>query len=196
MNNSNLKNDLQKLQSEYYNNTNKNMFFKNKQKLNCATNISSFYDLNTLLTNTFIHIQNTNKIYIDYTVFKLYANPDLYNNIIAYIYQLIQNCVDMYGSYEVHVNLDGFTMSSCQRYKDVLQMYCNLCLNNSTQFNETLVKLYLYNIPNVFETISQILNPFIDSVVINKIVKYNKIETSEILQNNNNSFIEYIVKLN
>jgi hypothetical protein len=68
MNNSNLKNDLQKLQNEFYNNSNKNLFFKNKQKLNCATNISSQCDLNTLCSNTFIIIPNSNKIFMDYDI--------------------------------------------------------------------------------------------------------------------------------
>jgi hypothetical protein len=196
MNNSNLKNDLQKLQNEFYNNSNKNLFFKNKQKLNCATNISSQCDLNTLCSNTFIIIPNSNKIFMDYTVFKLYANPSNYNDIINYLYKLIQYCIDQYGSYEVHVNLDTFSVSSCHRYKDILKMYCDVCLNNSTEFNVKLIKVYLYNIPNVFESISQILNPFIDKIVISKMVKFNKIDTKQILDSNNNSLIEYIIKLN
>ena len=196
MNNSNLKNDLQKLQNEFYNNSNKNLFFKNKQKLNCATNISSQCDLNTLCSNTFVIIHNSNKIFMDYTVFKLYANPSNYNDIITYLYRLIQYCIDQYGNYEVHVNLDTFSVSSCHRYKDILKMYCDVCLNNSTEFNIKLIKVYLYNIPNVFESISQILNPFIDKIVISKMVKFNKIDTKQILDNNNNSLIEYITKLN
>jgi len=196
MNNSNLKNDLQKLQNEFYNNSNKNLFFKNKQKLNCATNISSHCDLNTLCSNTFVIIQNSNKIFMDYTVFKLYANPSNYNDIINYLYKLIQYCIDQYESYEVHVNLDTFSVSSCHRYKDILKMYCDVCLNNATDFNVKLIKVYLYNIPNVFDSISQILNPFIDKIVISKMVKFNKIDTKQILDNNNNSLIEYITKLN
>jgi hypothetical protein len=196
MNNSNLKNDLQKLQNEFYNNSNKNLFFKNKQKLNCATNISSQCDLNTLCSNTFIIIPNSNKIFMDYTVFKLYANPSNYNDIITYLYRLIQYCIDQYGNYEVHVNLDTFSVSSCHRYKDILKMYCDVCLNNATDFNVKLIKVYLYNIPNVFESISQILNPFIDKIVISKMVKFNKIDTKQILDSNNNSLIEYIIKLN
>jgi hypothetical protein len=196
MNNSNLKNDLQKLQNEFYNNSNKNIFFKNKQKLNCATNISSLCDFNTLCSNTFVIIPNCNKIFMDYTVFKLYANPTNYNEIITYLCNLLQYCIDEYGNYEVHVNLDTFSVSSCHRYKDILQMYCDVCLNNSTDFNVKLIKVCLYNIPNVFDSISLILNPFIDKIVISKMVKFNKIETKQILDNNNNSLIEYIIKLN
>jgi len=195
MNNSNLKNDLQKLQNEFYNNSNKNLFFKNKQKLNCATNISSQCDLNTLFSNTFVIIPNCNRIFMDYTVFKLYANPSNYNDIITYLCKLIQYCIDEYGNYEVHVNLDTFSVSSCHRYKDILKMYCDVCLNNSTEFNIKLIKVCLYNIPNVFETIAQILNPFIDKIVISKMIKFNKIETKNILDDNN-SLIEYIIKLN
>lgn len=196
MNNSNLKNDLQKLQNEFYNNSNKNMFFKNKQKLNCATNISSQCDLATLCSNTFVIIPNSNKIFMDYTVFKLYANPSNYNDIITYLYKLIQYCIDTFGNYDVHVNLDTFSVSSCHRYKDILKMYCDVCLNNATEFNIKLTKVYLYNIPNVFDSISQILNPFIDKIVISKMIIFNKVETKKILENNNNSFIEYIIKLN
>jgi hypothetical protein len=133
---------------------------------------------------------------MDYTVFKLYANPTNYNEIITYLCNLLQYCIDEYGNYEVHVNLDTFSVSSCHRYKDILQMYCDVCLNNSTDFNVKLIKVCLYNIPNVFDSISLILNPFIDKIVISKMVKFNKIETKQILDNNNNSLIEYIIKLN
>ena len=75
-------------------------------------------------------------------------------------------------------------------------MYCDVCLNNATEFNIKLTKVYLYNIPNVFDSISQILNPFIDKIVISKMIIFNKVETKKILENNNNSFIEYIIKLN
>lgn len=195
MNNSNLKNNLQQLQNEFYNNSNKNFFFKNKQKLDCAQNIGSQYDLDTLLHNTFVVIPNTNKIFMEYTIFKLFANPTNYNNIISHLYTLIKHCIDNYGNYEVHVNLDTFSVSSCHRYKDILKMYCNMCLNNETEFNIKLVKVSLYNIPNVFDTISQILNPFIDKIVISKMVKYNKLETKQLLENNV-SIIDYIIKLN
>ena len=199
MNNSNLKNDLQKLQNEFYNNSNKNFFSKNKQKLDCAQNIGNQYDLLTLLNNTFINIPNTNKIFMDYTIFKLFANPSNYDNIISYLYQLIKYCIDTYGNYEVHVNLDTFTVSSCHRYKDILKMYCEMCLNNATEYNVKLVKVCLYNIPNVFDTISQLLNPFIDKIVISKMAKYNKVETKQLLNmdtNTNTNIIDYIIKLN
>jgi hypothetical protein len=195
MNNTNLKNELQKLQNEFYTNSNKNIFFKNKQKLNCANTISLQCDLATLCSNTFVIIPNSNKIFMDYTVFKLYANPSNYNDIITYLFQLIQYCVHTFGNYEVHVNLDTFSVSSCHRYKDVIKMYCELCLSNSTEFNVKLTKIYLYNIPNVFEAISQMLNPFIDKIVVSKMLKYNKAETKQIM-NTNASLIEYIVKLN
>lgn len=196
MNNSNLKNDLHKLQNEFYNNSNKNLFFKNKQKFTCANTISSQCDLTTLCSNTFVIIPNSKKIYMDYTVFKLYATPANYNDIITYLYKLIQYCIDTYGNYEVHVNLDTFSVSSCHRYKDILKMYCDVCLNNATEFNIKLTKVYLYNIPNVFDSISQILNPFIDKIVISKMIIFNKVDTKKILENNNNSFIEYMIKLN
>ena len=195
MNNSNLKNNLQQLQNEFYNNSNKNFFFRSKQKLDCAQIVGSQYDLETLLYNTFVIIPNTNKIFMDYTIFKLFANPSNYDNIISHLYALIKHCIDNYGNYEVHVNLDTFSVSSCHRYKDILKIYCNMCLNNETEFNIKLVKVSLYNIPNVFDTISQILNPFIDKIVISKMVKYNKLETKQLLENNV-SIIDYIIKLN
>ena len=196
MNISNLKKDVQKLQNDFYNINSKNIFFKNKQKLNCAQVITENYDLDTLLKNTVFVIANTNKIFMDYTIFKLYANPNNYNSIISHIYNSIKICIDQFGSYEIHTNLDSFTITSCERYKDIIKMYCDMCLNNSTEFNIKLVKLYLYNMPNLFETISNTLNPFIDKIVLSKMIKYNKIETRKILENNNESFIEYIIKLN
>ena len=100
----------------------------------------------------------------------------------------------MYDNYEVHVNLNTFSVSSCERYKEIIIKFCNACLNNSTKFSEKISKLYIYNIPTVFDTISKILNPFIDPLIYSKIVKYSKNETNVILASNNNSYIEYISK--
>ena len=192
MNNNNLLEDIQKLQNKYYSNNSKNLLFKKQQKLDCASNISNQYDVNILINNTFTLIPNTNKIYLDYNIFKLYANPNNYGAIIEYLLNIIYYCIQRYDNYEVHVNLNTFSVSSCERYKEIIINFCNTCLNNSTNFSAKVSKLCIYNIPTVFDTISKILNPFIDPLIYSKIVKYNKNETNAILASNNNSYIEYI----
>ena len=61
---------------------------------------------------------------------------------------------------------------------------------------KVLTTMYIYNIPNMFDNIMALAAPFVDRSVQSKIVTYNKKNTEELIKPHNNSFIEYIIKLN
>lgn len=187
---------IKQLQNEFYNKNPKNFLFKKQQKLDCATEISDKCDLNTLLNNCVFIIPNTNSIFFDYTIFKLFANPANYNGIINHINHLINYCIQYYEKYTVHINLSSFTITAYERYKTLIMDFCTLCFQTQSNFSDRLTTMYIYNIPNMFDNIMALAAPFVDRSVQSKIVTYNKKNTEELIKPHNNSFIEYIIKLN
>jgi len=177
MQNNDLLENVEKLRSEYYSKQSKNMFFKSKQKLAAAESVSSAMDLRELAQRTIFVIKDTYKIYLDYTFFKLFANPSNYNYLIDYILSLINYCIEEYGFFEVHVNLDTFSVSACHRYKEVIELYLNECMKKDTDLSNKLNKMHLYNIPSVFETVQKLLAPLMHEAVLKKIELYNKQES-------------------
>jgi hypothetical protein len=180
MNNGNddLLNQIKKLQNEYYATNNKNVFFKNMQKFDCASTIASHIDIEKLLQGCVFIIPNTNKIYIDYNVLKTFLEPSTYKRCVDYFIHLIEIVVKQYGSFESHTNMNSLTMSALQRYTEVIKIFLAECLTRETAFAKVNVKTVIYNFPNSFDHIYKILLPFIDPVVRAKTFIYTK-STSE-----------------
>ena len=84
MSSQNLVEQLEQYKNEYYNENSKNRVFKSKQKMDCAARIAAQVSLEDLLSKTMFILPNTNKVFIDYSVFKVYAHPGIYDKIINY----------------------------------------------------------------------------------------------------------------
>lgn len=167
---------IENIKSNFYEKQNKNIFFTSKQKLNLANTVSQSMNLEDLINKTVYIIRDTNKVYLDYTIFKLFANPSNYDVLVRYIVQLFSDCINKYGFFEAHVNLDSFTISACHRYKEVIEKFLGECMKHETIFTEKIVVMHIYNIPHVFDSIQKILSPLIHETVKKKIELYNKIE--------------------
>jgi len=170
------------LSSKYYSENKKNIFFKKNQKNDCALSITNAVGIDELIVKTIYIIPNTNSVFLDYTIFKTYATAEYYSNILNYIFSLFQECVTKYGVYNTHVNLDTFTISAAERYKNIIELFLENCMNYGCDYSNELNKMYIYNTPNTFKNISPILMPLIDPVVKQKIVFYDKNTSSEILK--------------
>ena len=133
---------IDKLKADYYSKQSKNTFFTSKQKLAVAETVSNSMNLEELVQRSVYVIKNTNKIYVDYTVFKLFANPSNYHYIIDYMLSLLSYCIEYNGLFEVHVNLDTFTVSACHRYKEVIELYLSECMKKDTELSEKLNKMH------------------------------------------------------
>jgi hypothetical protein len=165
-----LKEKLEAAQNTFYQEQGgKSWFQKDKQKINCALAITQSIPLNDLLEKTFSIIENTNKVMIDYPLFKTFANPNNYNEINTYILKLFTQCIDTYGSFEVHVNLKSFTITAAQRYRDMICQFCRECLDNETRFTTTMTSFTIYNCPKMFDSISALFSGFIDDQIRSKI---------------------------
>ena len=173
--------------NEYYSNQSKNMLFKKSQKLELAKQMSEKIDINHFLKNFTYNIPNTENIFIDYTIFKLFANESNYQVIINYFLDIIDYCIFTYGRYTLHLNMDSFTVSAAERYYTFLELYVSFCLikskTNKFLYSEKLNKFNIYNPPNVLDMIHKILKKVIQKEVNEKIVVIPKKESKEALEN-------------
>lgn len=186
-NNPDLLERVNSFKNEYYSNQPKNFLFKKTQKIDMAKQLSQKFDLNELLQNFTYNIPNTSNIYLDYNVFKLFANESNYPNIIEYYLNIVDYCIYNYGDYTLHLNMESFTVSAAERYCGFFELFNNVCLIKSESSNflysEKLNKFYIYNPPNVLDMIHKILKKVIQKEVNEKFVVIPKKESKEALEN-------------
>jgi len=156
----------------------KNMFFKNSQKKELAKSVCEQFDLQQLFAMSAYRVQNTNRIYLNYSIFKLYANPAIYELIISHMLTLYDTCIYDHGSYFLYINLDGFTISAADRYKDFIMQYSNM----SSNYTRFLEKMQILNTPTSFEAIIKMLKPFIAKDVGVRMETMTKSESMAILE--------------
>jgi hypothetical protein len=167
----------------YYQVQGKNsFFFKKTQKLDCAKEISKNFDLDKMINTTIYNIPNTNKIIFNYTVFKLYANPENYNSVVQKVLNVYDLVLENFENFEAHVILEGFTISAAERYKEAIKLFCQKCMNSTTKYATLTTAMHIYYSPSMIESISTLLRPFIDSNVNNKIILHSKAESGELIQ--------------
>lgn len=171
--------DIEKFKSTYYTENKKSFFFKKSQKLDCASKISNEFDINDLLSQTFVVMPNTNRVYLDYTVFKLYANPDNYHIIVEYVIKLFRSCIETYGSFECHFNLNSFTITAAERYKTAIELFCKECLKSETRYGSKLARMYIYYSPGVIDKFTTLFSHLIDPYIRDRFIIYSKEESEE-----------------
>lgn len=163
-----------KLQEEYYSNHTKNTFFKSNQKMDCAVAVSQNHNIDELLSKTAYILPNTNRVFFDYTVFKLYANPANYIIIITHVLSLFRHCIETYGSYEAHVYMKTFSVSAAERYKNMIKCFWEECFKTQIEYSTKIIVMYIYHTPSMVDTISALLLPFVEKTVHERIVMVSK----------------------
>ena len=173
---------MEKCQQEYYQTQGKNTFFKKSQKQECAKGVSQAFPLEDMLQRTIYVVPEKNKLVFDYPVFKLFATSDNFDTIIQRVIDSYDVLLSQYPNFEVHIILDGFTISAAERYKSVIQLFCNRCMTSQTRYTQFITAMYLYYTPSMMESISTLLKPFIDPGISQRIVMYSKSESPAIFQ--------------
>jgi hypothetical protein len=173
-------NKIDELKKHYYNENEKNTFFKKKQKMECANAISQNFDIQQLMNSTIFIFPNTNHVYFNYPLFKTYANIEMYTTIIGHALSVLNQCIETYGTFEMHVNLNTFSISAAERYYNAIRMFCEECLKNKKEYYKKITCMHIYHVPTVFDNISKLFDRFINPVIKSKIKKYTK-EESEIV---------------
>lgn len=176
--NSELFAEIKNCQTEFYKFNNKNSIFKNSQKIDLAEFISSKIDISKLLSAT-VYLMDPpgNKLFFDYTVFKLYANPINYDRIVDYILEYYEKFIQLYGAFEFDINLDGFTISAAQRYQEIIQKFTVKTMLFKTKYNLNITNINIYNVPNVIDIIMKYIKPYVDPGIVNIVNIYKKNST-------------------
>lgn len=178
----NIVDEVNQYKDMYYESNKKNSFFKEKQKTELTNQISNNFDMKQLIDATTTIIPNANKVYINYEIFKLYANENNFQLIINDILMKFTACLEKYKTFECHVNIAGFTTTAAKRYQSMIKLFCNTCVLNKTDHTTDVSMLYVYNTPNVFDAIRKIMNPFIHENIKSKIATISKEDSEEKLK--------------
>ena len=166
--------------------TGKNRFFKNAQKKQIAKSVCQNLtenDLQQLVSLTMYRLPESNRIFIDYPTFKLYANDDVYEMLVSHLLKIYDGCINEYGSYFLCINFSGFTVSAADRYKKGIMLFTDRCLKSDTKYTYFLEKMQVLNTPSSFESAIQLLKAFIPREVTEKIETLNKEESIKVLEN-------------
>lgn len=174
--------EVNQYKDTYYESNKKNSLFKEKQKAELTNQITTNFDMQKLMDATTIIIPNTNKVYINYEIFKLYANESNFQVIINDILTKFTACVQQYSNFECHLNIAGFTTTAAQRYQGAVKLFCDACLTTKTDHTTDMTTLYIYNTPHVFDAIRKMLNPFIHEEIKKKLTTISKKDSAEKLQ--------------
>lgn len=164
-----LVNRIKEFQESYYSKNKKNVFFKKNQKLDCATEVCNAFPLEYLISQSIYGIPNTNKIFFDYTIFKLFANKNNFSQIVDNIFILLKKSFDSFESYELYINLDSFTVSALERYKEVIKEFVDRCITYDTKYADKMKQLYICNVPKTFDAIIKGIKPFMEKSVYEKL---------------------------
>ena len=174
--------DIENFKEQYYHENTKSMFFKKSQKMDCAQKICEQYNMNDLLKQTAYEISTSGEIFLNYPMFKQYANENNYNVIIDYVFNLINETIQNKGKYVVHVDLNGFTVSAADRYKEVIQLFNKRCTETTNiRYVDYCEKWFIYNPPMVIDMISKILSPIMDPDMLKTLTIYSKKESPYLL---------------
>lgn len=169
--------NIAKLQEDYYVKNQKNVFFKNSQKMECANIIAANIDKNILFSKTLFLIPDKHIIFFDYTVFKTYMTPEIFDDFLIYEFQLTNDWVESLEYYELHINIQSLSISAFERYRGFLEKIMNryppICPSSVK-----MTKLHVYYTPNVIEQILKFLSPFIQHLR-EKLVFYSKADSPD-----------------
>lgn len=169
--------EIHKIHNDYYENVKKNVFFKKIQKIKSTENIINNIPLDELLKCSIYEIPNTNKIFFDYTIFKMYASPNNYNDIIQYMVLKVRNIIRSYNNFEMHMNMKTFSVSATERYIDIIRLFCSECCNNNEMFVKSLTQMYIYNTPSGLNTITSMILKLMTPEIRSKITHFLKDES-------------------
>jgi hypothetical protein len=159
---------IQKAKQEYYSENQKNMFFKNKQKLECASQVVQQIDINMVCEKILSYEKNC--LFFNYPLFKLIANPQIYNELSNRAFFVTGEILKNYSSYDINLDLQGITMSAIERYKGFITLISSEGIKNGKNYLKSLNRIYVHNPPSFVEAGCKIILPILDPIITGRIV--------------------------
>jgi hypothetical protein len=174
---------IQEIKTEFYETNKKSVFFKKTQKQELANRIIQELSISELIDASIYIFSPPNtrtRIYVDYSVIKMYIHANIYEQILEKLISILtstcKNTAD--GSdqtYEIHINLEGFTITSAERHKVIIEQFCQRM--NNTHYFDYMQIMYIYNTPTMIDTISSFFSYLLHPDIKKKMVKYDKSES-------------------
>lgn len=166
----NIQSKLEALNAAFYSQgqQQKNVLFKKKQKEDCARHVSEQVTLEEAISKSFFSIRDEVggiAFYLNYPLLKLYLHPGNYVEIIdSFIGKLsgaisdnIERTGDESASIDIHINLQGFTISAAERYKYVLVYFSQKCNDDLIVFTPHISRVFIYYTPSAMDSIVSIV---------------------------------------
>ena len=179
--NKDLVESLQKVKEDFYTSETKNRFFKKEQKSRCSETVLKRFELSELLSKTIYPINGSNLIFIDFPLLKLYSNESVEQDIVDYAINTLLTCIQTNGTYEIHLDLNGLTISNIERYRSSIESFCRKCIitaaSTGINFALAIKMLYIYNTPSIIQSIHTIFGRLISPHLKGKIQHFNKKES-------------------
>ena len=174
-----LLNDLERFKTTYYADNKKKIVFKAAQKNDLANHVCEQFGLKELFSQTAFIIPDTYKIYVNYPALKLFVNPTNYEDFAAYVQSLFLYCIHKYGYYECHVNLETLTISAVERHRKLVEIFARDPVEHGgIEYTKFLSKAFIYNTPGLIDNITKLIAVFLEKDLLDKVIRYNKAETS------------------
>ena len=174
--------DMTKIKDNFYASSGKNVFQKNVQKEKIAETINSNFCLDDLMVNTVYLIPNTNCIFIDYLIFKMYAIPTNYESIVNRLIEIMIRTINQYGSFQMHINLSSFTITALERFQDIFKLYYDSCIRRGLLYDPDIIdQIVIYNTPLIMSSISSMIIKFTEPSVRKKMVLHKKDVSEKLL---------------
>jgi hypothetical protein len=174
----NLSNDLEKFKLQYYSDNKKNAVFKTTQKTDLANRVCDQFGLDELFVRAAFIIPNTNKIYVNYPILKLFTNPSNYEQFVNYTQSLFLKCLKSHSGYECHLNLDTLTITAVERHKKLIEIFArDPSQHGGVEFLTYVSKVFIYNTPSLIDNIIKLFAAILEPDLLSRVTRYNKAET-------------------
>jgi hypothetical protein len=185
---STLQEQIEKFKNDYYSNnggkkSSMNFTGKSRQKTDIAQKVSEQFSINQLLERTIYKLPGKNHIFIDYLIFKQYANEFNYEDIISYMLHIYDDCIETHGTFIVHVNLDSFSTTAAERYKNIIERFNSRFMQDEdTIYMRRMENMYIYYPPSMLQMIYTMLKPIMNPEVYTKTIVIPKNESGNKLK--------------
>ena len=174
----NILSNIKNTQDTFYCNSKKNTFMKENQKIKCAESVLNHFSIDELLSKTVYMLDNSNKIFISYPLYKTYALSTNYQSIVDRIIQSIFYVLGKFPTFEMHIDLDSFTATALQRNMIVFQLYYDTCCKNGLNYDtNTLDRIVIYNTPSIIQSLFTLIIKLTDKSIKEKITLLYKTKT-------------------
>jgi len=100
-----------------------------------------------------------NHLLLDHRYMKNVLNQENYRELIDYIFCLIQNILQTYQNFVIHINLQKLTIRDLEKYYPFMSQMSILL---KCQLSDKMKVCYIYKPPFLLSQITKFISPFID----------------------------------